>query len=335
MGTRRLAAAACLALAACWAAPRVVEPPPPSRTVNLRRGEFRDPGRHWLAERQEGDGAWERGDPSATALAVLSFLYAGYTNRSGGWQGKTVGDGLAWLKRHQTPEGTFGPPCVRGALRRDALATVALVEVYGLTGSALWPEAARRGLDSLTARRRCWIPARFPASDEALETLAWGVCAFMDVESIARWQKKEGREPVLHSGSAVLQEARAALSAMRREGAVLTPMAVAVRAYLTSLFGSGKDHLDRLASDLATLADLLPHDGIPGTCIPPAAVVFGTRASRVRGLGEVFDRWTVRAMDWCLDKSRWTSVEETSLACLAEPPICSAYLPAFPETGRD
>ena len=320
-----------------------------------------DPTLLWLATRQREDGSWSAADAPpcaptddvcATALVLHAFLSQAYTNRSEGWEGRAVADGLRWLRNQQGVDGRFGAAC---ALRQDALATSALLSVYGRTGSTIWPAAAQRGLDSLAASRACWIPDDFPASDDALETLAWAVHAFSTAEAIVRFEKRDLRPPTLHPDPAVLAEARKRLASMREEAAVTTPTATAVRAHLTRALGNGAVDLGLLVGDLSTLADSPALQDDPERDLPARAVAFATMAFQVRGLGSTYDRWAERAWGWIASarrdshagdmagsfaprgaQSAWTgTVEATAYGLLADPPYCSAYLPAFPGTAEE
>lgn len=109
-------------------------------------------GLQWLANHQESDGSW-RVEPSVemcpphggcgtrekrpgpqtetavTALAVLSFLGAGQTHRSGAYA-DTIGAGLDFLLRSQSKDGVFG---WENRLDIHAMACLAVAEAYGLT----------------------------------------------------------------------------------------------------------------------------------------------------------------------------------------------------------
>ncbi|HEY8504276.1 MAG TPA: hypothetical protein VIL46_06810 [Gemmataceae bacterium] len=74
-------------------------------------------GLDWLAGRQMPDGRWSldgavRDDVAATGLALLPFLGAGHTHRTGGEKyRKRVAAGLKFLAGRQRPGGTSrGPP---------------------------------------------------------------------------------------------------------------------------------------------------------------------------------------------------------------------------------
>jgi hypothetical protein len=100
-------------------------------------------GLKWLANQQKPGGYWEfdTKDPklkskdwaTSTGLALLPFLAAGQTHRSGGKYTKHLSDGLTWLKNdlnistgrfaHGSPQYMYG----------HAISTMALCEAYGMT----------------------------------------------------------------------------------------------------------------------------------------------------------------------------------------------------------
>ena len=108
----------------------------------------------WCDRRPVGapgvDGAGDpRRDVGTTALATLAFLGAGYTSRSEGPFGAAIGAAIRWLRNTQDAEGCFGGRGAPRSLEDHAWATLALVEAYGMTGSALLRTSAQRGLDYL------------------------------------------------------------------------------------------------------------------------------------------------------------------------------------------
>ena len=72
-------------------------------------------------------------DAGATALGLLPFLAAGQTHKSKGPYKEHIRKGLAWLIRHQQPDGNLAKGAVQ-MMYSHGLATIALSEAYGLTG---------------------------------------------------------------------------------------------------------------------------------------------------------------------------------------------------------
>ncbi len=129
-------------------------------------------GLQWLAAHQEPSGLWSRTrfpqrcpdrdecggiavarldhslDAGLTGLCVLAFLGAGYTDEHGPHQ-QTVARAADALLRLQRTDGGFGADSDRMAGYNDSLATLALLELYELTGRAELREPAERGVRRL------------------------------------------------------------------------------------------------------------------------------------------------------------------------------------------
>ncbi|MBI1850659.1 MAG: hypothetical protein HYR85_09985 [Planctomycetes bacterium] len=143
-------------------------------------------GLRWLIRHQGKDGSWgvaslheccdagrpcagsddelsSRTDEGVTALAILAFLGAGFSNQSKlvivdtvrgkpHVAGEVVSNGLRWLTKRQKPDGSFtaeGP-----FLYNEALATMALAEAYGLTGNRMLHDSAQKAVDFLVAAQK-------------------------------------------------------------------------------------------------------------------------------------------------------------------------------------
>ena len=138
-----------------------------------RRGRGRkaqkavDKGLEWLARHQSKDGSWdcdgfmENGDPALGALcdgkgnalydvgvsglALLCFLGAGETHKSGNYK-KTVAKGLKWLRSQQDSEGCFGSRTLANFAYNHSIGALAMAEAYGLTKSPLFKKPAEKGI---------------------------------------------------------------------------------------------------------------------------------------------------------------------------------------------
>jgi hypothetical protein len=91
-------------------------------------------GLAWLARKQLKDGSWEFDGTSkekvaAVGLALLPFLAAGETHKSGKKYKKTVENGLNWLLAKVGSGGSLGT----SNMYAHAIATVALCEAAGMT----------------------------------------------------------------------------------------------------------------------------------------------------------------------------------------------------------
>jgi hypothetical protein len=123
----------------------------------------------FLARHQEADGTWnarryparclgpgctgeceEEYVSATTALALLPFLGAGHTHKSGPWQ-DVVRRGLTALRDRQRPDGSFDDGAKHGYA--DALSLLAIAEAYGLTRNKDLAAVARKGVAYFVARQ--------------------------------------------------------------------------------------------------------------------------------------------------------------------------------------
>ena len=101
-------------------------------------------GLKWLAKNQRSDGSWSligpyndggvtENKPAATAMALLAFMGAGNTHKSGAYN-ENVLKGLGVIKRFQDKDGFFADQSA-GNQRTYAQAqcTIAICELYGMT----------------------------------------------------------------------------------------------------------------------------------------------------------------------------------------------------------
>ena len=88
-------------------------------------------------------------DAAATALGVLPFLANGNTHRRGPYR-KNVLMALAWLGRHQKPDGDLSDGSTMYA---HGLAAIALCEAYGMSRDSTIGMAAQRAIDFIEMHR--------------------------------------------------------------------------------------------------------------------------------------------------------------------------------------
>ncbi len=115
----------------------------------------------WLARHQEADGHWDGrrfeggksvsggkivSNVSVTALAVLAFLGAGHTHKTGHFR-DTVARGTKWLVSKQLPSGAFVRDGSGYQVYDHTIGTLALAEAYGMTKDQNIRAAAQKGID--------------------------------------------------------------------------------------------------------------------------------------------------------------------------------------------
>ena len=113
-----------------------------------------DAALRFLAIAQEkSDGRWDSRkwgggdfDVAATGLALLAFQGAGHTHLKGRFR-PVVAKGLAWLARHQKPNGQFP----YRTFYEQGIAAMAVCEAYGMTRSPRLRPMAQRAIDHIVA----------------------------------------------------------------------------------------------------------------------------------------------------------------------------------------
>ena len=114
-------------------------------------------GLKWLARNQRSDGAWSlvgpyseggvsENKPAATAMALLAFMGAGNTHKTGPYKDNVL-KGIGIIKKLQDKDGFFADQAV-GNQRTYAQAqcTIAICELYGMTGDADLREIAQKAI---------------------------------------------------------------------------------------------------------------------------------------------------------------------------------------------
>jgi hypothetical protein len=143
-------------------------------------------GLAWLARQQKEDGSWvyDKGNKeeiaAATGMALLPFLGAGETHKPARDRGeerkytKTVDAGLRYLMKVCPPTGANAGRFSTN-MYAQAIATLALVEAYGMTNDPNLRQHAQAGID-------CIMRAQGPNG-------SWGYAAGTDGDtSIVGWQ---------------------------------------------------------------------------------------------------------------------------------------------------
>ena len=177
----------------------------------------------WLAAHQSADGGWEcegfrkwcdqkqisgegpdgagkaQYDVGVTGLSLLAFLGAGYTNRSEGPFGKVVGNGLRYLKNVQDAEGCFGSRATGHYVYNHAIAALAMVEAYGMTGSTNYKNPAQKGLDFIAVTRNPYFAWRYGVKpgDNDTSVTGWMMMALKSAKLINHADVKAGKSASL------------------------------------------------------------------------------------------------------------------------------------------
>jgi hypothetical protein len=132
-------------------------------------------GLDWLAAHQNANGSWSltnfhanckharcadvgtvHSDPAGTGMALLPFLGAGHTPRTGKHK-RTVALALHWLVSQQQADGTWLAREDGRPMYGHAMASIALCEAYGMTKDPKLRAPARKALDYI-------VKAQHPAS---------------------------------------------------------------------------------------------------------------------------------------------------------------------------
>ncbi len=150
----------------------------------------------WLAAHQDADGSWDTdefmkhdtqgiacdgpGNPvhdvGVTGLAMLAFLGDGSTLRSGRYR-ENLKRATAWLRDQQDPKsGLLGAPSSNEFVYDHAIATLALVEAYGLSDYRLLRDNAQRAIDYLEYHRNPYGAWRYQPRDGDNDTSVTGWC---------------------------------------------------------------------------------------------------------------------------------------------------------------
>ena len=110
-------------------------------------------GLKWLASKQKKDGTWEfegtyaTGNVAATGYALLCFLGAGHSPSADGPHAKVVTDGVAALVKMQDAKTGVFQGRSAPMMYEHAVATLALVEAYSLSGDPKLKEPCQKAID--------------------------------------------------------------------------------------------------------------------------------------------------------------------------------------------
>jgi len=131
-----------------------------------------DAGLEWLRKHQDGDGRWNcdqfmrndktgtkcdgpgnaTHDVGVTGLAVLAYLASNHTLRNGAYA-ETVTKAVRWLKNQQAANGRIGGNAQHDFLYDHAIATLAIVEAYGVSADKSLRDTAQKAIDYIEYHR--------------------------------------------------------------------------------------------------------------------------------------------------------------------------------------
>ena len=129
-----------------------------------------------------------------TGLSLLAFLGAGYTSRSEGVFGRVVAGGLRYLRSAQDAEGCFGNRASGHYVYNHAIAALAMVEAYGMTGSSIYKSPAQKALDFISLARNPYYAWRYgvKAGDNDTSVTGWMMMALKSAKLINAGETKAG-----------------------------------------------------------------------------------------------------------------------------------------------
>jgi hypothetical protein len=134
-------------------------------------------------------------DAGVTGLALCAFLGAGYTNRGNHPFKKTVSRGLRYLKNVQDPEGCFGARAAGNFIYNHAIASLAMVEAYGMTSSTIYKSSAQRALEFIGLARNPYFAWRYGVKpgDNDTSVTGWMMMAIKSAKLINGDARKSGK----------------------------------------------------------------------------------------------------------------------------------------------
>ncbi len=190
----------------------------------------------WLAAHQSANGGWEAAnfgkwcdgklvesvdekavgagkpayDVGVSGLALCAFLGAGYTNRGKHPYARVIGRGLRSLKKMQDAEGCFGPRRPERYRYNHAACSLAMVEAYGMTRSAIYRSSAQKSLDYIKQCRNphaAWSYGMPPFRSDT-STTAWMVAVLHSAGRLNGYMKRRGRSEPLEIDDGALKGVR-------------------------------------------------------------------------------------------------------------------------------
>jgi len=157
----------------------------------------------WLAEHQLEDGSWGAGTSLArcrrctapgqrdyrvamTGLALLAFTGGGNSHRDGKYR-RRVQDAVRWLAKRQEKDGSFhaaGTPAAEREMYGDAIATLALAELYRVTETSLIKASLTRAIRHIERAQAPYAGWRYQpgAIESDTSVTAWAILALSSAQ---------------------------------------------------------------------------------------------------------------------------------------------------------
>ena len=174
-------------------------------------------GLAWLARHQDTDGRWDCDkfmkhdaarartdgagnavhDVGATGLVLLAFLGSGNT-MSYGPHKEVVKRAVVWLQQQQGQNGLFGKKASHDYIYDQAIATYAMCEAYGLSGSRVLRRTAQRAINYLESHRNPYAVWRYQPRDNDNDTSVTSWC--LQAYSAAKGYKLRVNPQALKAG---------------------------------------------------------------------------------------------------------------------------------------
>jgi len=149
-----------------------------------------------------GECAYWEADTALSALALLTFLGAGYTHTEGRYA-ETIGKGIKYLLKQQQPDGDLRGRSRVVGMYCHAMATLSLCEAYALTGDGRLRDPAGRAVTFLVrSRARDGLAWRYepgaPVGDTSI--LGWVVMGLKSAREVGIPTPNEAsiRQGILH-----------------------------------------------------------------------------------------------------------------------------------------
>ena len=154
-------------------------------------------------------------DVGLTGLALLAFLGAGHTARTSDYA-LTVKKGLQFLTSAQDAEGCIGPRTSQQFIYGHAVASLALLEAYGMTRSPLLEQPCQKALDFIATSRNPYFAWRYGVKpgDNDTSITVWMVMALRSAVTSNRADLEAGRPATFQVDVAAFDGARAWLDKM-------------------------------------------------------------------------------------------------------------------------